>query len=168
MNVSTKCPKCGGWKKPEFDLCYNCSQENRGAGAGSFKGKQKIHIFADTFLNEKGFPKKDIYQEAAENAANAFQNARPQMSQKSIRSIFQMLKTMELRMRTEKDIPEEEVFDVFYKMERQVSYQEKREVVPRIFLDFVEKHKDLATKNKKEFLGFVEYLTSIMARMKTK
>ena len=174
MADPNKCPECGKWKEPHHRLCNECFRKQKVSRGKPQRSDELLPecIFHDSFLNEKGFPKKEIYQEASEVAAHAFENARTKdrqgMSQKSIRSVFQMLKAMEIRLRTDKDIPEEEVFDVFYRMERQVAYQEKREIVPRLFLDFVDKHKDLATKSKEEFLGFVEYLTSVMARMKTK
>lgn len=28
-NDGTKCPKCGATKKPQFDLCYSCHEEEK-------------------------------------------------------------------------------------------------------------------------------------------
>ena len=49
-----------------------------------------------------------------------------------------------------------------------IRYNVKRQVLHPVFQEFAERHLDVSTKNKKEFLGFIEYLTSIVARLKSK
>ena len=169
------CPKCGRRKKPQFDLCYGCSQKRKDSGDRGGKPQYENlpeECFFDTFLNEAGKPKKEIYIDSAEKAARAFENARTKdkqgMSQSSIRSLFQMLKSTELRISADPNISEEEVFDAFHKFVIQTEYQVKRQVIPEVFGNFVRDHTDLATSSIPEFKGFVQYLTSIVARMKTK
>ena len=170
MTDPNKCPECGKWKKPQFDLCFDCSQKRRDRG-GSKGDSQRQDIlpaecFFNSFLNEDGFPKKEIYLEAAETAASVF--GRAGMSQSSIRSLFYMLKSMELRINADPKIEKALVNDAFYKFVVQTEYKTKCQVIPEIFGSFVRDHTDLATSSIPEFKGFVRYLTSILARMKTK
>ena len=165
MSDPNKCPKCGRRKKPEFDLCYDCSQKGSGYDKSNVSSLPD-DCFFESFLNPSGLPKKEIYIDSAEKAAKVFEILK--MSQGQIRQAFQMLKSMEMRIRAERDISEDVVNNCFYQFARQIEYQLKRGVIKEQFADFVRRHTDVATKSIPEFKGFVEYLTSIMARMKTK
>lgn len=189
MPDPNKCPKCGGFKKPDFDLCFNCGQANRGnhpgrGGSGGYSGSSgggggggyppkpqatvpKDCIY-DTFYQADGKNLKlALFFESAEQLAQIFGDER--MSQSSIRSLFNMLKSVEQRIKVEQDkISDAEVQVKFSEFARQCEYQNGRKVIPAVFLQFVRAHTDTALKNKQEFCGFVEYLTSIMARMKSR
>ncbi len=171
MSDPNKCPQCGRPKKPEFDVCFTCSQTNKGSGTGGRSKKSGNEIPSECVLNTfyKGdYLRREIFLEQAQRLADIFGGDRKGMSQSSIRSLFGMLKAMEQRIRVEKNLPEDEMREVYYKFVRHCEYQRKRDIIPESFLNFAKVHLDTATKNNREFRGFVEYLTSIMARMKTK
>ncbi len=80
-----------------------------------------------------------------------------------------MLKSMEQRIRSDKNIQIGDINETFLRFIRQVEYQTKREILKTdSFKKFVEAHQDIILDNKKEFVGFVEYFTSIMCRIRTK
>jgi len=163
------CPQCGGRKRPEFDLCYNCSQARRGGGRKTQPSAGRAlpqECVFNTFYGEDGKLRREIFLESAEKAARLFEEQK--MSQASIRSLFQMLKSLEQRLKVDKDMSVGELNEVFFRFIRQVEYQAKREVIPEVFRQFVDQHKDVVIGDIREFKGFVEYLTSIVARMKTK
>jgi hypothetical protein len=164
------CPECGGRKKQEFDLCYDCSQKKRGASYGSRGsgggGLPKELVF-DSFYGKDGYLRREIFLEGSQQAAELFE--REGVSQGSIRSLFQMLKSVEQRIRTEKKLPQGEVDENFMKFIGHVEYQTKREVLKtKTFRDFVVGHQEVVLGNTKEYVGFVQYLTCIMQRIKTK
>lgn len=127
-------------------------------------------IFRDTFYERKyDCLKKGVFIDAAETAAKVFGR---EMSQSSIRSAFQTLKVTAKRIKTEK-LDDCQVNNDFYKFVTYCEYQNRRKaagkaIVPDSFLKFVKEHTKVVESNKNEFLGFLEYLTSILARMKTK
>jgi len=169
MSDPYKCPKCGGRKKPEFQICYNCSQSGGDRNfRGDFSSGSSLpdKCIFDTFLNDAGLPKKELYLDSAEEVSRILEGLG--MSQGQIRQAFYMLKSMELRIRSERDLSLEVVNNAYYQFARQIEYQLKRGMIPSQFAEFVRRHLEVATKNKAEFKGFVEYLTSVMARMKTK
>jgi len=158
---------------------YTCQRhDDRGGHGGGYRGGRGERqrrppaelpatcIFTESFYTESGFLRREIFLEAAELAAGVFNQER--MSQSSIRSLFNMLKAMDQRIKVETGLLEDEVREQYYKFVRQCVYQERRRVIPRIFSSFAERHTETATLNKREFHGFVEYLASIMARMKNK
>lgn len=119
-----------------------------------------------TFYGEDGYLKREIFIESAGKTARIFENEG--MTQTSFRSLFNMLKSMEQRLKAGK-IPQGEVDEAFLDFIRQVEYKTNREVLKSdIFRKFVNAHKDIVLGNEKEFKGFVEYLTSILAYMKPK
>lgn len=112
--------------------------------------------------------KEEIFLNAAEEAANTFAGGRRAMTQSSLRAMFNMLKAMDNRLKVEKEIPICKIREEYLKFHRWCIYQERREVIPYTFLQFAKEHLEVATSDVDEFHGFVEYLTSIMARMKSK
>lgn len=173
MADPTTCPKCGKPKQPQHKLCYSCfkeSQRNRGNGGGRGRGGSATLpeecVFKESFYGDNDHLRREIFMEAAQEAASTFE--RDRMSASSIRSLFQMLKDMDQRAKSDPDLPLGEVQERYYHFVRQCVYQQKRDIIKDAFLQFAERHTDVATKSKEEFHGFVEYLTSIMARMKTK
>jgi hypothetical protein len=171
-NDPNVCPNCGKRKKPEFPICYDCSQQQRGSSGssrGGFSREEGLpqECVFDTFYTKEGFLRPEIFLAAAEKAASVFENGG--MSQTTIRSLFYMLKAMEQRLKVEKNIPQGEVNEVFLKFIRQVEYQTKRQVIAtKSFKEWVDTHTKVVLGSAKEFMGFVEYLTSIVARIKVK
>ena len=86
-----------------------------------------------------------------------------------LRQLFHMLKSVEQRLKSEPDLDFGIVREAVWKFARHVTYQVKRGALESpTFSALVEKHIDLACKDAKEFVGFVEYLTSIVAYLKEK
>lgn len=130
----------------------------------------KVCIIRDSFYVDKKNKclKEEIFLNAAEEAAKTFAGGRRAMTQSSLRAMFNMLKAMDNRIKVERDIPIARIKEEYLKFHRWCIYQERREVIPYTFLQFAEEHLEVATRDADEFHGFVEYLTSIMARMKSK
>jgi len=193
--MKKKCRECGKEfeaKQPRFETCYDCYQKKKrqggvgntmdfsgigGAGqpnprhrpSGVDQGGIPAECVFTTFLDEEGYYKRAIFLESAQKAASLFSKPPEKssgMTQSSLRQLFNMLKDAERRLRIGEDFGSAR--ETFFRFARQVEYQTNREVTPRVFQDFVQKHIDTASKNPEEFKGFVEYLTSIMAQMKQK
>jgi len=165
---STKCPKCGGFKKPEFELCFKCSQQQRGGGRPGGSRPEAIlppECVFKSFYGADGYLRPEIFIQSAEKAAKVFEE--DGMTQTSFRSFFNMLKSMEQRLRAG-TVPQGEVNENFLRFVRQVEYQVKRNVIKDTFKQFVDAHRDVVLSSVKEFKGFVEYLSSILARLRTK
>ena len=79
-----------------------------------------------------------------------------------------MIKSIEMGLKADKRLPLGYVRENFLKFVTHTEYQIKRGVVPGIFGRFINAHREIAIKSKEEFMGFVQYLTSIVARMKQK
>jgi hypothetical protein len=80
-----------------------------------------------------------------------------------------MLKSVEQRIKREKEeVHEDDVRQSYYKFIEQCDYKVNQRIISPVFAKFAKLHLDTVTKNKREFVGFVEYLTGILARMKTK
>ncbi len=125
-------------------------------------------IIKGSFYDEQGCMKEEIFLTAAEKASQCFRD----MSQKSIRTMFKALKATERKIKTGKvdACPIKDDLNKFYIFCRYQSSRkrENKFIVTPQFLKFVEGHLELAKRNGREFLGFLQYLTSIMARMKMK
>jgi len=165
---SAKCQKCGKpFKDPKYKFCFECSQKMKEVGDDTTQeiALPKECIF-QTFYDDKGHLKREIFIEAAEKASELFMNAN--ISQTSIRNLFNLLKDMANRLKADRQFDFGIAQETFYKFHRQVVYNVKRQILNPVFKEFAEKHLDAATKTKEEYLGFVEYLTSIVARLKSK
>ncbi|MCR4318154.1 MAG: recombination protein NinG [Planctomycetes bacterium] len=93
------------------------------------------------------------------------------LSQTSIRRVFMELKRAEKLARTDSEFD----FRSFYvNLENKIKSNSNRysdtgnPVCPRILYSLFEKHSAAATSSKDEFLGFIEFVTSILVCMKTK
>lgn len=155
-----KSERKGGYMKPGH-------QQPHGASSKRDDRNEKLdekYVF-DTFYDGE-FLKKDVFLGKAEEAANFFRQRG--VTQTSFRNIFYMLKDAQKRLKKGKmEFGEAKV--KFYEVVRLVDYQVNREVIKTgAFADLFKKHLELATKNEREFIGFVEYLTSILARLKQK
>jgi hypothetical protein len=168
MSASAKCQKCGKpVKDSKYKLCYECSQKSKGDPGGATREQElpKGCIFA-SFYDEGGHLRREIFIEAAKEASEVFMRAN--ISQTSIRNLFNLLKDMSNRLQADRNLDFGTARETFYKFVRQVEYNVKRQVLHPVFQVFAERHLEVSTTSKKEFLGFVEYLTSIVARLKSK
>lgn len=122
-----------------------------------------------TFYDDKGFLKREIFIESAEKASKVFMDAG--ISQTSLRNLFHLVKSMDNRQRSEKNLDFGIVRETYLKFHRQVVYNANRKgdkgpLLHPVFKEFADKHLDVVTKDGREYSGFVEYLTSILARLK--
>ena len=181
-----QCKECGANTLPGQEYCMNCSpsrgnpgHRNPGRGnprAGGSRGRggrgqQQAElpsecILSDSFYEADGSLKRKVNIDAAEKAAECFRTAR--MTQTSIRQLFNHLKGTEMQLRAKPDLPDGFVRERYDTFLTQTEYQVRRGVIPSVFAQFVRAHKDVAVQNKKEFVGFVKYLTAILARMRVK
>lgn len=170
------CKQCGKQTLGTYEYCLNCRpKSNNPAPTGSYSGGHRggpSHglppecIFKDSFYASDGYLRKEIFMDAAEKMYLVFQSER--ITQTSIRHLFNMLKSVEMRLKADRDLPLGFVRENFFKFVTHTVYQTNRGILSPLFKEFIERHADLAVKEKKEFRGFVEYLTSIVARMKQK
>ena len=133
-----KCPNCGRRKNPGFD----------------------------SFYNEHGKLKDELFWGAPETAANAFQQAG--LKPNALRNIYQGFLSFAVPLRDGRmdfDTARER-FGVFY-VERVVR-QVNREVVPQVVLDFFERHRQLVLADRREMLALFTYLTNILCYFKDK
>ncbi|OGP89562.1 MAG: hypothetical protein A2157_16885 [Deltaproteobacteria bacterium RBG_16_47_11] len=168
-----KCQKCGKpVKDPKYKLCFECSQKTK---LESHEGTQEINLprecVFETFYDDQNHLKREIFIEAAEKASGIFMGAN--ISQTSIRNLFHLLKDMANRLQADRRLDFGIARETFYKFHRQVVYNANRKgdrgpLLHPVFKEFVEKHLDTATTGREQYLGFVEYLTSIVARLKSK
>lgn len=176
------CAQCGKQfndKGRNFTTCFECSQSRQAGSSshptGSRRGGPREHnapvpLLPDcifTTFYEDDHPKRAIFIEAAQKIADGL--SRQNMTATSLRHLFNMLKSVANRLEAERDLDFGIARTAAFEFYRQVEYQRKRDVIKSdLFIEFVRKHLDVMTKNKQEFLGFVEYLTSVMAYMKQK
>jgi CRISPR/Cas system CSM-associated protein Csm2 small subunit len=171
-----KCKTCGGSTLGDYEYCLKCKppsnrprQDSYQRPTGQYGGRSAVPsdcIFKDSFYAQDGYLRREIFIEAAEKMADLLQSEG--MTQTSIRHLFNMIKATEMRLKVDKNLPNGFIRENFLKFVTHTEYQFRRGVVRDLFKEFVESHKDLAVKDRKEFRGFVEYLTSIVARMKQK
>jgi len=179
-----KCKVCGKETLPGKDYCMMCAQDyvkkrqdNPHKGGQNYSKKSygkprdkptipESCIFKDGFYNDDGFLKREIFIESAEYMTKLLK--KESMTQTKIRHLFNFLKAIDLRLKTRKNTPLGYVRENFYRFWRDTEYLVNRNVIPRTFLNFVKLHGEIAVKNIREFQGFVEYLTSIVARMRQK
>ena len=120
-----------------------------------------------TSFYENGHLRRAIYLEAAQKMADLCM--REYLTTSQLRQLFFMLKSVEQRLKGEPELDFGIVQEAVWKFARQVEYQVKRGVMKSpTFAAFIAKHVDVACKDVKEFRGFVEYLTSIVAYLKEK
>lgn len=171
-----KCIKCGRDTLPGQEYCMNCKPRTKNLDARRQyyreEGTQGRHwipndcMFQDSFYDEDGYLKRSVFLESAEKMSYILQKQR--MTQASIRSLFGYINSIKTKLKADRNIPLGYIRENFLKFVTHTEYQVNRGVIPEVFKEFVDRHKDLAIKSKKEFLGFADYLTSIVARMKQK
>lgn len=164
------CKKSFVAKKDYYETCFNCNKKERSQPRDSTaSGALSDECFFETFYNGNTL-KREIFIEAAKEAAHQFEANK--MTQTSIRRLFNMLKAAQQEADTAPT--EESKMSIaktrYFEFYRLVEYQARRQSanLPEIFRQFAERHIDIAAGSYKEYCGFVEYLTSIMAYMKQK
>lgn len=164
------CKKPFDAKKDYYETCFNCSKKERSqTRENASSNTLPDECFFETFYDGTTF-KRAIFIEAAQKAALQFEANK--MTQTSIRRLFNMLKAAQQEAdaadneETKTSIAKTRYFE-FYRL---AEYQSRRQSanLPEIFRQFAERHIDIAAGSYKEYCGFVEYLTSIMAYMKQK
>ncbi len=170
--MSKTCEKCGKKfeaKQTFHKLCPNCyrggTPQNK-AGVGPAPKTVPAECTFATFYGENGNLKREIFIESAEKMTSILEDASMTMSQ--TRNLFHMLKSASIVLKADPKADFGATRQTFYEFVRQVDYQHKRGHIPDVFVEFVRDHVDVATKDAKEFEGFVEYLESILARFKQK
>ena len=168
-----KCQSCGKpVKDPKFKYCFDCDQrmKREGSVAPQTVSLPRECIF-NTFYDDQNHLRQEIFIESAEKASETFMAAN--ISQTSLRNLFHLLKDMANRLQGDRKLDFGIAKETFYKFHRQVVYNVNRKgdrgpLLHPVFKEFVDGHLEAATKSKEEYMGFVEYLTSIVARLKSK
>jgi CRISPR/Cas system CSM-associated protein Csm2 small subunit len=195
MSNAEICPRCGNPKdrnKPICSECYGKSQPLSASSArqgdtgrshtansySSFRGGRTPVIPQEcifrTFYTQSQHLRREIFLEGAQKMVDVLSNApfkaknKAGLTQGQIRNVFHQLKNMEKRIRKEPGIHVDEVREELYRAMRNVEARLVRDTVPELFVDFLKKHLDIAASSKEEFVGFVQYLESILARLGTK
>jgi hypothetical protein len=178
-----ECKICGRETLPGQVFCMQCKPSgNRNARPGKFDRSPRGRdfrpripyecLFKDSFYADDGYLKREVFLEASEKMARILQDPRMTqrviMTQTSIRRLFNSIKDAENRLKSDRSLSLGFVRENFAKFLRDTEYQVRRGIVPEVFGEFVNAHKEIGVKSKEEFRGFVEYLTSIVARMKQK
>ncbi len=162
-----KCQICGKpVKDPKFKFCYECDQKKKKSAEDIQTVSLPKECIFETFYDSKNHLRREIFIESADKVSEVFMTAN--ISQTSLRNLFHLLKDMANRLQADKKLDFGVAGETFYKFHRQVVYNVKRAVLHPVFKEFVESHLNVATKSKEEYFGFVEYLTSIVARLKSK
>lgn len=117
-------------------------------------------LLFETFYNDHGRLRMEIFFEAAQQAAQIFHQA--QLKPHALRLLFQGFQSVALPLRDNTIEFEEakERFGIFY-VERVVR-QHKRGFLPDVVMQFMERHKNVALRNREEMLGLFRYLTNIL------
>ena len=160
-----KCQNCGKLlRDPKYKLCYECNQKARSeqAGVGKSLAIPASCVF-QSFYDDRGHLRREIFIEAARELSELFMRAN--ISQNAVRNLFHLLKDMSNRLQADRNLDFGTAQETFYRFIRQVDYNVKRQVLNPIFQEFAERHLEVSIKERKEYLGFVEYLTSIVARL---
>ena len=115
-----------------------------------------------TYYGEGGTLRREVFVEAAEKVARLFNNRDSNVRPFALRLYLNRVKAIERDLRN-KACTFDQVRERLYAMKRDAAYQVGRRTLGPVFSDFLGKNLDLATKDEKEFRGFVEYLTSVVA-----
>jgi len=167
---SEKCPECGKRKRPEFELCYECSQAKKVGGARGGESRSGDRSPAQltlpdalvfgSFYGENGKLRQEVFFEAPLSAADLFQRAG--VSAKALRMLYQGFQGFAAPLRDGRmdfDAAQER-FGVFY-VERVVR-QLQRGLLPEVVKDLVDRHREAALSSPREMLGLFRYLTNIL------
>ena len=167
IKICESCGKKFDASKDFYKLCPSCHRSGTHSGRGRAGPAQRTvpsECVFKTFFGEEGYPKREIYIESAVKMSEILEREDMKMSQ--IRNLFHMLKSASRILKADPHAEFGEARKTFCEFVRQVDYQYKRERIPPVFVEFVRQHVDIATKDPNEFFGFVEYFTSILARIK--
>lgn len=145
------------------------SRQNRPNDRGMQRGVSAVpaeFIFTDTFYNIDGNIKEELFYNHPKKVAGLFESER--LKSTALRQLFSSYLKFASRLRDGRISFDKarEQFDVFY-TERVVRQNNRRDssnkpLLPDIVVDFVNRHRELVRKDKKEMLGFFRYLTSIL------
>lgn len=187
-----KCAKCGKEftpLSPKMDLCKKCFQNKDNPKPGGEKmhnpnptrpsggtwkqdrnprqeTMQRIPKM-ETFYDEKGTLKKEIYEDTAKTIANIFNGSRI-MRTTSVRSFFEAVRvTYENYLRDpDKEKSFENAMESLNRLRPLVYYKQQRNITDSSFTDFMNYYIDLTAKDPKNLKGFKELFMSIVGYMK--
>lgn len=165
----TECPQCGGRKKPEFAVCYDCHQRQRSGGQPPRGGNTAAadppstlprECVFDTFYGADGKLRRELFYNAPQQLAAILKTA--QLKPHALRLLYQGFLSFAAPLRDNRLDFEtaRERFGIFY-VER-VIRQAQRGFLPPLMKDFVDAHRDLALKSREEMLGLFRYLTNVL------
>ncbi|NPV46795.1 MAG: hypothetical protein HPY69_07545 [Armatimonadetes bacterium] len=171
----TKCPQCGGRKKPDFDLCYECSQKQRGGGqsyrggsAGAPEPPSKLppECVFDTFYGADGKLRPELFFVAAQRLADVFHESGLKKTQ--LRRMHSSLMRITAPIRTGRDDFDaaKEAFGIFYT--ERIVYQLGRGLIRPVVKEFFDKHRELVLSRPEEMLGLLQYLASLVCYFECK
>ena len=151
-----------GDKGPKATYVLVLSKAAEQSANPSTSGPDWEICFFDTFYNEDGQYRDEIFYDAPTAAARILSDTRPKLTPTAYRAVYQgFLKFAgPLRDGRMKFAEARAHFGTFF-VERIVR-QHKREVIPRQLMDLFEKHKELALSSKDEMLGLFKYVTNIL------
>ncbi len=121
----------------------------------------------NSYFDEKGHLKREIFIEDAKRLAEKFAN--DGLKHTALRHFFQKLRDIEFKLKRQKcfDSIKDDIYGLvplaYYQYNRIVN---NRRVIPESFKNFIEENVNLAVKSEENFRGFVEYLKSILAYSK--
>lgn len=165
----TRCPECGGSKKPEFELCYACSQKQGGggrapSGSNARNPEQTPKLASDcvfeSFYGENGKLRPQLFFQAPQKLASDLHKAG--LTPHALRLLYQGFFGFAAPLRDNRldFATAQERFGVFY-VERVVR-QTQRGMLPPLMKSLIDSHRDVALRNREEMLGLFRYLTNLL------
>ena len=115
------------------------------------------------FLNEKGNFKENLLNIEAKGEAEKLRSAKPKLNETQIRKFFNEVKFFEKRLKDNNNSDEcfEKIFPLIKMLKAKVAYAFGRRVVPKEFVDFLNKNIN-EIKSKKDFQAFALHFEAIV------
>ncbi len=171
-----KCKICEKNTLPGEEYCIQCSpnkskqernmgqyQQTKGGGDKYQSSKIPDHCIFDTFYNEKGYIKSDIFLTSGQDAARSIYNSK--MKKTQVRDFLRYLRGIEIPLK----LPNKPGFDSIIPQIDELSsfarYQANRDKPPytKTFKYLFDSHLKVIKRNEKEFIAFVKYISAIIA-----
>lgn len=114
------------------------------------------------YYDEKGNLRREIIVEHAKSIAEHLSNNR--MTSASLRRFYGSVVGIKNKYQFTKDF--DTLRPMIDQLEPSVEYAHKREVVPKMFVEFINRNVTLARKSASQFLGFSQHFQSIVAYFK--
>lgn len=157
-----KCAKCGkpfspkqSWQK----ICYQCFSASKQSFSSS-NPQIPDELLLKNYHDANGILLKEVFISIPERLASLFASDMPPLATKQLRD-FHLTISRARNTAILKGI--NTVKQDLYKCQRDITYQLKREVIPKSFSQFMEHHLTLSEKDEKSLDGFCQHLESIIA-----